>query len=206
MTAARGLDSCRHLTASFIDHLTFAKSGQLPLTFLRGCGLPDGLIKYLASPHRESIQFDSCFISYSHQDEDFAQRLHADLQNEGVMCWCAFKDMKIGDRIRDIIDQAIRQHDKLLVVLSEASVESDWVEDEVEAALEEERKSQDRRTVLFPIKIDDSIEVADRAWTRKIIRTRHIGDFTHWKADDAYQKAFKRLLQDLKADDVKPGE
>ena len=27
---------------------------------------------------------------------------------------------------------------------------------------------------------------------------RHIGDFTNWKAHDAYQTAFKRLLRDLK--------
>jgi hypothetical protein len=32
-----------------------------------------------------------------------------------------------------------------------------------------------------------------------IIR-RAIGDFTRWKDHDAYQKAFERLLRDLKAE------
>jgi len=31
---------------------------------------------------------------------------------------------------------------------------------------------------------------------------QHIGDFTHWKDHDSYQKAFERLLRDLKADEA----
>jgi len=30
--------------------------------------------------------------------------------------------------------------------------------------------------------------------------TRHIGDFSDWKYHDGYQKAFQRLLSDLKAE------
>ena len=70
-----------------------------------------------------------------------------------------------------------------------------WVEDEVEAALEEERTSPERRTVLVPIKIDNAIEDTNRAWARTIKRTRHIGDFTHWDNNDAYQRALARLLR-----------
>jgi hypothetical protein len=29
-------------------------------------------------------------------------------------------------------------------------------------------------------------------------RTRHIGDFRHWRNHDAFEKAFERLLRDLK--------
>ena len=49
--------------------------------------------------------------------------------------------MKIGDKIRDRIDQSIRLHDKLLLVLSEHSINSEWVEDEVDAAYEQEQKT-----------------------------------------------------------------
>ena len=66
----------------------------------------------------------SCFISYSSQDVGFAERLHADLQAKGVRCWFAPEDMRIGDKIRDQrIDDEIRQHDKLLLVLSGDSVD-----------------------------------------------------------------------------------
>jgi hypothetical protein len=35
-------------------------------------------------------------------------------------------------------------------------------------------------------------------WAHDIKRTRHIGDFSRWKDHDAYQKAFDRLLRDLR--------
>ena len=40
----------------------------------------------------------------------------------------------------------------------------------------------------------------DQAWAADIRRSRHIGDFTQWKDHDAYQKAFDRLMRDLKAE------
>ena len=63
----------------------------------------------------------------------------ADLQNKGVRCWFATHDLPIGAKTWDAIDQAIRLRDKLLVVLSRASLDSDWVEDEVTKAYAEER-------------------------------------------------------------------
>ena len=46
----------------------------------------------------------------------------------------------------------------------------------------------------------------DRAWAADIRRTRQIGDFANWKDHDAYQKAFERLLRDLKAESAAAGE
>lgn len=105
--------------------------------------------------------------------------------------------MKIGDQIRPRIDQEIRLRDKLLVILSENSVKSEWVGDEVEAALEEESKSN--RSVLFPIRLDDAVMSTRDDWAAKIKRRRHIGDFSNWKDKSSYHKAFERLLRDLKA-------
>ena len=79
------------------------------------------------------IDYYSCFISYSSKDDAFAKRLYADLQSNHVRCWFAPEDLKIGDRIRTGIDEAIRVHDKLLLILSKSSVASGWVEREVKA-------------------------------------------------------------------------
>ena len=46
--------------------------------------------------------------------------------------------MKIGNKFRQRIDEAIHLQDKLLLLLSEHSIASTWVENEVEAALEGE--------------------------------------------------------------------
>ena len=90
-----GLELCVHSGPSFIDFQSLQYSWPLPLTFLRGIGLPDSLIDYLPSLFNQAIQHYSCFISHSSKDQAFAERLHADLQNKGVRCWFAPHDMPI---------------------------------------------------------------------------------------------------------------
>lgn len=205
LSTTRGLDQLIPKGPSSIDQETLIRSKNLPEKFLRDCGFPDQFIKQLPGlvNSLEPIQFYSCFISYSSKDEPFAQRLHADLQAKGVRCWFAPEDMKIGDKIRPRIDEAIRFYDKLLLILSEESVNSDWVEGEVESAFEKEatRKKRDGvdETVLFPIRLDDVVMNKTSGWPAAIKRKRHIGDFTNWKDHDSYTKAFERLLKDLRA-------
>jgi hypothetical protein len=103
--------------------------------------------------------------------------------------------MKTGDEFRSRIDAAIHLHDRLLLILSEHSIKSRWVQKEVETAFEKEEKGN--RLVLFPIRLDDAVMQMDVGWAADIRRQRHIGDFTQWKAHDAYQQAFARLLRDL---------
>jgi uncharacterized protein YjbI with pentapeptide repeats len=196
-----GLKSCLHEGPSAIDFRTLAKSHPLPLEFLRGIGLPDNVIDYLPSLLSQPIQYYSCFISYSSKDDDFAKRIHADLQNNGVRCWFAPHDLPIGGKIRDEIDAAIRLRDKVLLILSEHSIGSDWVEDEVEAAYEEEQKRG--QTMLFPIRLDDSVMETSQAWAAKLRRNRNIGDFRQWKDHDRYSEVFERVLRDLAAGDAK---
>jgi hypothetical protein len=43
------------------------------------------------------------------------------------------------------------------------------------------------------------------AWTAHIRRTLNISDFTNWKNHGSFQKAFNRLLLDLKAEAQKMG-
>ena len=165
--------------------LTLARSGPLPLAFLRGCGLPEALIDYLLSLLSEPFQFYSCFISYASRDQAFAERLYADLQKKGVRCWFAPEDMKIGDRLHRRIDETIRVYDKLFLILSKASMTSQWVEQEVETALAQER--QQGTTILFPVRIDNTIMTLETGWPALIRNPRNIGDFRRWKTHDAYQ-------------------
>lgn len=196
----KGLDTVRHQRPSIIGIDTiFLSKGDISEAFLKGTGVPDDFNTYMKSLVVSPIEYYSCFISYSTKDEDFANRLYADLQRKHVRCWFAPKDLKIGDKFRPRIDEAIRVYDKLLLIVSENSVNSRWVETEVEAAFEKE--DQQKRLVLFPIRLDDAVEKTNEAWAADIRRTRHIGDFCDWKNHDDYIRAFTRLLRDLKAED-----
>lgn len=199
----KGLDTLRHHMPSSIDIGTIVNSsGNIPDTFLQGVGIPETFITYMRSLTMRAIEFYSCFISYSSNNQAFAERLHRDLQNQGIRCWFAPEDLKIGDNIRLRIDESIRLHDKLLLVLSEDSVKSQWVEQEVETALAKER--EEGRTVLFPIRLDDTVMNINYGWPALIKNTRHIGDFRNWEEHGKYDKAFERLWLDLQAKDPTP--
>ncbi len=200
LDTVKGLESVKHLGPSSIGIDTIHRStGNIPEIFLQGTGVPASIMTYIGSLTEQAIQFYSCFISYSHKDEAFVRRLHADLQQEGVRCWFAPEDMRIGSKIRPTIDQAIRLRDKLLLILSKQSINSGWVETEVETAFAEERIRE--QTVLFPIRLDEAVMRTYQPWAANIRDTRHIGDFSRWKDHDAYQQAFERLLRDLRAEE-----
>jgi uncharacterized protein YjbI with pentapeptide repeats len=190
-----GLETCTHGFRSTIDPGRLQELSQLPLPFLRGIGLPEALIDYLPSLLNQPLQYYFCLISYSSKDQDFADRIYADLQNKGVRCWFAPHDLPIGGKILDEIDAAIRLRDKLLLILSEHSIKSGWVEDEVSKAFAEERKRE--QIVLFPVRLDDVVIETNKAWAAKLRDQRNIGDFTRWKEHSAYQKSFGRVLRDL---------
>jgi uncharacterized protein YjbI with pentapeptide repeats len=200
LSQAKGLEAVKHFAPSTIGIDTiYLSGGKIPEAFLRGAGVPEPFITNMKAlvAAMSPIEFYSCFISYSSKDQEFAERLNADLRSKNVRCWFAPEDLKIGDRLRPSFDEAIRLHDKLMVLLSENSVSSEWVEKEVETAFEKERR--EKRTVLFPIMLDDAVMETNEAWAADIRRTRHIGDFMDWKNHDSYKKAFERLLRDLKA-------
>lgn len=199
-----GLSTCVHHGRSIVDFATLVLSGGLPGAFLRGCGVPEVLIGNLRS--LRGTHFYSCFISYSGKDEDFAERLHADLQNKGVRCWFARHDIKGGRKIDDQIDEAIRIYDRLLLILSEHSMNSEWVKTEIAHARQKELN--EGRQVLFPISLVPFEKIRD--WkcfdadtgedSAREIREYFIPDFSNWKDHDSYQEAFQRLVRDLKAD------
>src|SRR6266566_8493959 len=120
--------------------------------------------------------YHTCVLSYATEDQAFAEKLHADLQSKGVSCWYAPHDLKVGDKLRTQIYEAIQKKDKLLLVLSEHAVKSDWVEREVELAFERERQPPET-PVLFPIRLDDAVMHTTAAWVGDIRRIRFIGDF-----------------------------
>lgn len=196
LSNVKGLERIQHLGPSMVGIDTVHRSyGKIPVRFLRGAGMPDTFIEYTHSLAGSAFHYHSCFISYSSKDQGFADRIYSDLQDNGVRCWFAPEDLKIGDKFRQRIDDAIRLHDKLLVVLSEASVNSGWVEEEVQAALAREKKES--KLVLFPVRLDDAVLNTDKAWAATLQRMRHIGDFSNWKDHNSYQKSFQRLLRDL---------
>ena len=146
----------------------------------------------------------SCFLSYSHRDEEFAKRLYGRLRAANISVWRAPEDIQGGKKLYDQIEKAITNHDKLLLVLSEASLKSEWVMTEIRKARLAEVKDNSRK--LFPVRLVDMSTIrewkcfdADRGKDLAVeVREYYIPDFTEWRDIDKFQDSFARLLDDLK--------
>jgi hypothetical protein len=200
----KGLEAVIHEGPSSIGIDTIYKSkGKIPHAFLRGAGVPENFIEYMASLVGTGIEFYSLFISYSTEDQAFADRVYADLQAKGVRCWFAPHDLRGGKKVHRQIDEAIRVYDKLLLILSPASMASEWVRTEI--ALARKREIEQKKDILFPIGLCPFETI--RKWeyfdsdigkdSAREIREYHIPDFSNWKDHDSYRQAFDRLLDDL---------
>lgn len=210
LSGVKGLEAVRHAGPSTIGIDTIYRShGKIPLAFLRGAGVPDKFIEYMGSLTWKALEFYSCFISYSTKDQEFADHLYADLQNKGVRCWFAPHDIQAGKKIHEQIDEAIRGHERLLLILSPNSMNSEWVKTEIRKARKRERTEKKR--VLFPVRLasfealrDWELFDADEGKDLAVeIREYFIPDFSDWKNHDSYAKAFRNLLRDLKAEGSK---
>ncbi len=126
------------------------------------------------------------FISYSHQDEEFVNRLVACLLEERVSIWWDRIGIKVGESLLEKIQGAIAEADYLAVVLSRASVASAWCREELNAGLM--RQLSEKRVVVLPLLIEE----CERP---QFLRDKKYADFT---------KDFARGFQELK-EAVAPG-
>ncbi|MDQ6700113.1 MAG: toll/interleukin-1 receptor domain-containing protein [Acidobacteriota bacterium] len=202
------LDQIRHLGPSVMDTDTLIRCfgaatdserssvrvGVTAMTvFFRGVGVPENILE-LARSRSFAARHASCFISYSSANVEFARKIFGDLQDEGVRCWFAPDEMRVGEDIKTRIQKSIEENAKVIVVLSQASLMSQWVRVEVDAALVEERR-KDSESILLPIAIDDAYLSAG-GWVSEI-RKRNVGDFRGWAKQDNYRAALRRLIEDL---------
>ena len=210
LSTAKGLETVHQQRPSTIGVDTIYRSqGKIPEVFLRGAGLPDEFIAYIGSLVGRPIEFYSCFISHSGKDQEFADRLYNDLQGNGVCCWFAPHHLQQGKKLHEQIDEAIRMYDKLLLILSQDSMNSEWVKTEISKA--RKREVREGKRMLFPVSLVSFETLRDwecfdadtgKDLAREIREYYLPNDFADWKSHNSYQKAFDRLLKDLKSPDA----
>ena len=201
-----GLDEIRHGGPSTIGIDTISSSkGKIPEPFLRECGLSDEFIKYARSIAVNPESFFSCFISYSHVDKAFAQRLHDTLQHRGIRCWLDEKQLQPGQDIYDEVDRGIRLWDKVLLCCSEHALKSWWVDNEIGKAFAKEQQVMRERgrkvLALIPLNLDGYLFDWQDGKADEI-RRRFASDFTEWETDAAkFDAQVEKVIQALRADD-----
>jgi len=93
------------------------------------------------------------FISYSHADELIVNKLAARLVKLHANVWVDTWELNVGDSILNKVQDAISESSALLVILSKASVESEWCKKELSAGLM--RELDEKRVVVLPVLVED---------------------------------------------------
>ena len=93
----------------------------------------------------------SLFISYSHKDADFVDKLALNLIGKDIKVWKDKWKILTGDSFVRKIQEGIEKASFFCIVLSRNSLESEWVEKEIGLALEEENKNKKIKILLILI-------------------------------------------------------
>lgn len=216
LSDAIGLTEIIHLGPSRFDLSTLrAAKGRLAESFLIAAGLSrtEALFARLYDPelsqddittvaydidrHRgtDPIQLRSVFISYSHVDSLFVDRLTTELARHDIRYWRDTYKLVAG-KLEKQIDRAIRFNPTVVLVLSEHAIQSDWVEWEVTRARVAEKDL--KRDVLCPISIDNHWLTSEWSGPTKLqIAKYNVLDFGNWRNEDQFRRQFGRLIQGL---------
>lgn len=139
---------------------------------------------------RSEAVVSQIFVSYSHQNTQFAKKLTKDLERVGYDIWLDSTDIQTGARWDDEIVKGLNASQVFMILLSETSAASQNVKDEIGYAL-------DRNLPIIPILIEPC-EVPFR------LRRLQYVDFTTLRYEEGLKAVLNILSSGLPGADVQP--
>ena len=138
----------------------------------------------------------SIFLSHSSRDKFFVRKLAERLRSAGIRVWLDEAEINIGDSLTEKIGRAIDEMDFVGVVLSNNSVNSEWVQRELQIAIQRELAT--KRVVVLPLLIEP-VEMPH------FLKDKLYADFT---TPERFEETFPKLLKALgvRAEEIKPLE
>ena len=203
LSRAKNLRRLVHLRPSALATDVLEPSARpLPDDFLIGCGVSEGFVEATRRPSAQT--YFSAFISYNHRDRRFARKLFEGLRTQGIRCWLDDHEMAIGADIRDEIDSAIDINDRVLLCCSRHSLESYWVDKEIERALAKEQRlwqtERRRAACILPLDLDGYLFDGWQDSRSADIRNRVAADFRGWQRRPAvFEDGLQRVTRSLAA-------
>lgn len=137
--------------------------------------------KYAASLH--TIPKDSfVFVSYSSRELETANQLKHILETNGISCWMAPQSIPAGSDYAKEIPKAIDECKAFLLLLSDASQNSNWVPKEVGLAI-------GKGKIVVPFQIDNA--AISEAFNFYLTNSQRISAYN--RMTEAYQELVDRL-------------
>ena len=205
MDAAVGLDSVRHDAPSTIGLDTLLRSrGALPESFILGSGVPIAVAGIQESVADAPVTTLEVHISCANGDVEFARQLEANLRAQGVRSWVfaeGFRGNPLVDRRatsgEEEIERWVRHYDRLVVVCTAAGLDSETVRNDITAAQEAERSSDQWTMFLVD---SDGVMGAGRNRAARLLKEEHrVFDLTGQAAgSEEYAAALSELIENLR--------
>lgn len=198
-----------HEGPSHVDYTTIVRSLLAPglKDFLLRTGMPPIFVDYTIECARAidnpvlSMMMQSTFISYGTPDAAFARKLYEALHENGVTTFFFPEHATPGKRLHRVMREGVNQHDRVVLVCSEASLTRPGVLNEIEETLAREA-CEGGESYLIPIRLDDYVFsgwAPNRPDLAQAIRDRVVADFTGALTDESrFNTALLRLLSALR--------
>jgi len=197
-----------HYRPSTVDWATIVKSLKEPRLkeFLRGAGMPEVFVEYMVDCARSldpEVVFSllqSTFISYGGPDEAFARKLNDALKRRGVTTFFFQEDAPPGERLHRVMRKGVNEHDRTILICSEASLQRAGLLNELEETLAREARDGGR-TYLLPVRLDDYVL---KGWAphnpdvAQTVRDRVIADFRRHEVGLEFTAEVAKLIAVLK--------
>jgi hypothetical protein len=134
---------------------------------------------------KEIHKMPSIFLSHNTKDKFFVRELADRLSRMGVRVWIDEAEIKVGDSLTEKVGKAIEETDFVGVVLSRNSISSQWVQKELQIALQEEFKK--KKVVVLPLLLEP-VDIPP------FLRDKLYADFT---TPEKFKQSFPKLLEAL---------
>ncbi len=188
LSVARNLETVKHGGPSLIEVDTLMRShGQIPDSFLRGCGVAEPLIAILQESLVKPVESPRYYIVYSEEDRDFAHYLHDYLQLHGIRCWF---DSREPGRERIGTRGMINAWETVIFCASGSSLQSGFIDYDIQRAFSNETRlwnnHQQKAPALLVLDLDGYISHDWKHEQDKAIRSRIIANCIGWQNGGAY--------------------
>ena len=203
---ADGLDQIRHDAPSTVGIDTLCRSGgKIEEEFLRGAGVPESLVDFQRTLLDAPLFLEECFISCAAKDVPFANSLQAQLRSQGVRCWVFAEDARGNALVerhstsdQEEVERGVRAYDRLLVVCTQAGLDSETVRNDIQAA-KELQQERDQWTLFLVAPDDTVVQPSGRGLARNLSSEHVVFDLRGWDSNGPeQQQELARLVDNLK--------
>lgn len=180
---SKALTLCIGVAASLVSVSVFLVQFKSPeyskiFTGISG-GIIGGVFSYSIARIWTALNAPKLFISYSNVDIEFVEKLIKEIELYRVNILFDKHELNVGDNIHQKLNELVENCDYFLVVISENSNSSQWLQKEIELAVNSNKK-------VLPVIVDD-------ATVPDLIRGLVYADFR-----DSFEKGVDQIGRALK--------